>query len=87
MFASSPIGSAPRPAKPGRGFSVGRWHSRVSGHPEIASELPTALLPEEIETPGPGQVRALVTIAGNPVLSAPDGGRLSRAMDQLELVV
>ena len=87
MFASSPIGSAPRPAKPGRGFSVGRWHSRVSGHPEIASELPTALLPEEIETPGPGQVRALVTIAGNPVLSAPDGGRLSRAMDQLEFVV
>ncbi len=87
MFASSPIGSAPRPATPGRGFSVGRWHSRVSGHPEIASELPTALLPEEIETPGPGQVRALVTIAGNPVLSAPDGGRLSRAIDQLEFMV
>jgi anaerobic selenocysteine-containing dehydrogenase len=87
MFASSPISAAARPAKPGRGFSIGRWHSRVSGHPEVASEFPTAVLPEEIETPGPGQVRALVTIAGNPVLSAPDGGRLSRAMDQLEFMV
>lgn len=87
MFSSSPIGPAPRPAKPGRGFSVGRWHSRVSGRPEVASELPTALLPEEIDTPGEGQVRALVTIAGNPVLSAPDGERLSRAMTGLEFMV
>ena len=87
MFASSPIGAAARPARPGRGFSVGRWHSRVSGAPEVASELPTALLPEEIETPGDGQVRALVTIAGNPVLSAPDGERLSAAMDSLEFMV
>jgi len=87
MFATSPVSAAPRPAKPGRGFSTGRWHSRVSGHPEVASELPTALLPEEIETPGPGQVRALVTIAGNPVLSAPDGGRLSRAMAGLQFMV
>jgi len=87
MFANSPIGAAPRPAKPGRGFSVGRWHSRVSGAPEVAAELPTALLPEEIETPGPGQVRAVVTIAGNPVLSAPDGERLSAALDRLDFMV
>ena len=87
MFASSPIGPAPRPAKPGRGFVVGRWHSRVSGHPEVLSELPTALLPEEIETPGEGQIRAMVTVAGNPVLSAPDGERLSAALDSLEFMV
>ena len=87
MFATSPIGAAPRPAKPGRGFSVGRWHSRVSGAPEVAAELPTALLPEEIETPGDGQIRAMVTIAGNPVLSAPDGERLSAALDQLHFMV
>ncbi|MFM9036002.1 MAG: molybdopterin-dependent oxidoreductase [Mycobacterium sp.] len=87
MFATSPIGAAPRPARTGRGFSVGRWHSRVSGAPEVAAELPTALLPEEIETPGPGQVRAVVTIAGNPVLSAPDGERLSAALDGLEFMV
>ncbi len=87
MFPSSPVSAAPRPPKPGRGFSTGRWHSRVSGHPEVAAELPTALLPEEIETPGEGQVRALVTIAGNPVLSAPDGERLSRAMESLAFMV
>ncbi len=87
MFPVSPIGSAPRPPKPGRGFSVGRWHSRVSGHPEVASELPTALLPEEIETPGEGQIRAMVTIAGNPVLSAPDGDRLSAALGGLSFMV
>ncbi len=87
MFPSSPITAAPRPARPGRGFSTGRWHSRVSGHPEVASELPTALLPEEIETPGAGQVRALLTVAGNPVLSAPDGERLSAALDGLEFMV
>ena len=87
MFATSPIGTAPRPARPGRGFTVGRWHSRVSGHPEVLSELPTALLPEEIETPGEGQIRALVTIAGNPVLSAPDGDRLSAALDRLAFMV
>ena len=87
MFSTSPIGAAPRPARPGRGFSVGRWHSRVSGHPEVLSELPTPLLPEEIETAGDGQIRALVTIAGNPVLSAPDGDRLSAALDSLEFMV
>lgn len=87
MFATTPVGQAPRPARPGRGFSVGRWHSRVSGHPEVTSELPTALLPEEIETPGDGQVRALVTIAGNPVLSAPDGRRLRAALDTLDFMV
>ncbi len=87
MFTASPIGAAPRPPRPGRGFSIGRWHSRVSGAPEVAGELPTALLPEEIETPGAGQVRALVTIAGNPVLSAPDGPRLSAALDTLEFMV
>lgn len=87
MFATSPIGAAPRPARPGRGFSVGRWHSRVSGRPEVVSEIPAALLPEEIETAGAGQIWALVTIAGNPVLSAPDGDRLSAALDRLDFMV
>ena len=87
MFTTSPIGAAPRPARPGRGFSVGRWHSRVSGRPEVVSEIPAALLPEEIETAGTGQIRALVSIAGNPVLSAPDGDRLAAALDRLEFMV
>lgn len=87
MFATSPVGPSPRPPRPGRGFSIGRWHSRVSGFPEVASELPAALLSEEIETTGPGQIRAMVTVAGNPVLSAPDGARLSAALAGLDFMV
>ncbi|MBU3749999.1 MAG: molybdopterin-binding oxidoreductase [Mycobacterium sp.] len=87
MFSTSPIGAAPRPARPGRGFTTGRWHSRVSGRPEVISEIPAALLPEEIDTPGAGRIRALVSIAGNPVLSAPDGDRLAAALDQLDFMV
>jgi anaerobic selenocysteine-containing dehydrogenase len=81
MFPQSPVSQAARPPKPGRGFRTGRWHSRVSGHPEVLSELPVTALAEELVTPGDGQVRAVITIAGNPVLSAPDGDRLSRALD------
>lgn len=87
MFASSPIAGAPRPPRPGRGFATGRWHSRVSGHGEALSELPAVALAEEIETPGDGQIRALITIAGNPVLSAPDGARLSDALDGVGFMV
>jgi anaerobic selenocysteine-containing dehydrogenase len=87
MFASSPIAAAPRPARPGRGFTTGRWHSRVSGHPEALSELPTIAMPEEIETPGDGQIRAVITIAGNPVLSAPDGPRLSEALETVDFML
>ena len=87
MFASPPIGSAPRPARPGRGFKTGRWRSRVSEHPEALSEMPTVALAEEIETAGEGQVKAVVTIAGNPVLSAPDGARLSDALDTVDFMV
>jgi anaerobic selenocysteine-containing dehydrogenase len=87
MFPLSPVAPAPRPARPGRGFVTGRWHSRVSGHPEALGELPAAALPEEIDTPGGGQIKAMVTIAGNPVLSAPDGDRLDRALDELEFML
>jgi anaerobic selenocysteine-containing dehydrogenase len=87
MFPLSPTGRAPRPPKPGRGFTTGRWRSRVSGHPETVSELPAAALAEEIETPGEGQVRAFLAIAGNPVLSAPDGERLDRALAQVGFMV
>ncbi|RIK91562.1 MAG: dehydrogenase, partial [Proteobacteria bacterium] len=61
--------------------------SRVSGHPEFAGEYPVAALAEEIETPGDGQVRALVVMAGNPVLSCPNGRRLDRAFASLEFQV
>jgi anaerobic selenocysteine-containing dehydrogenase len=80
MFPLGATVPAPRPPKPGRGFQTGRWHSRVSGYPEALSELPAAALAEEIDTAGEGQIKAMVTIAGNPVLSAPDGDRLDRAL-------
>jgi anaerobic selenocysteine-containing dehydrogenase len=70
----------------GRG-RFNRWRSRVRGLPEFAGELPVAALAEEMDTPGPGQVRALVTHAGNPVLSTPNGGRLDRAIAGLEYYV
>ena len=75
------------PPKPGKGFATGRWHSRVSGYPEALSELPAAALAEEIDTPGDGQIKAMITIAGNPVLSAPDGDRLDRALDGVEFML
>jgi anaerobic selenocysteine-containing dehydrogenase len=61
--------------------------SRVRGLPEFAGEWPVAVLAEEIETTGPGQIKALVTHAGNPVLSAPNGARLERALRGLEYMV
>ncbi len=64
----------------------GRWRSRVGGLPEFNGELPVAGLADEIESPGAGQVRALVTIAGNPVLSNPNGRRLDRALAGLEFM-
>jgi anaerobic selenocysteine-containing dehydrogenase len=82
-FAANTIGSPGR----GKGISIGRRKSRVSGAPEVFGELPMGCLAEEIETPGDGQVRALITIASNPVLSAPNGERLSAALDQLELMI
>jgi len=71
----------------GEPFATGRWHSRVKSFPEILGELPTATLPDEIETPGEGQVRALVNIAANQVIAAPNGPRFGRAFDQLDFMV
>lgn len=87
LFPLSATAPAPRPAGPGKGFALGRWASRVSGHPEAKGELPMAALAEEIETPGEGRIRALIAIAANPVLSAPDGDRLDRALGDLDFMV
>src|SRR3546814_19406880 len=62
------------------GGHYARWHSRVRGLPEFAGELPVSALAEEIDTPGDGRLRALITSAGNPVLSTPGGKRLERAL-------
>jgi anaerobic selenocysteine-containing dehydrogenase len=71
----------------GKGMQVGRWASRVSGRPEVIGELPVVALAEEITTPGEGQVRALVTIAGNPLVSTPDAAALEAAVETLDFMV
>jgi anaerobic selenocysteine-containing dehydrogenase len=74
-------------SKERRGFRLGRWKSRVHGYPEANGEFPVATLADEITTPGEGQVRVLVTVAGNPVLSTPDSTRLDGALAQLDFMV
>jgi anaerobic selenocysteine-containing dehydrogenase len=69
------------------GSSYARWRSRVRGLPELAGTLPAAVMAEEMETPGEGQIRGLITFAGNPVLSSPNGERLRRALEGLEFMV
>lgn len=83
MFARS-AAQLPRRTKP---FTTGRWTSRVRGLPETMGEIPVATLVDEITTPGDGQVRALVTIAGNPLLSSPGGDRLDAALAGLDFMV
>lgn len=70
-----------------RPFRLGRWTSRVRELPEAMGEFPVATLADEILTPGAGQVRMLVTVAGNPVLSAPAGARLGEALAGLDFMV
>ncbi|MFF0716814.1 molybdopterin oxidoreductase family protein [Streptomyces bauhiniae] len=89
LFPQAATDRTPRPAGPGRGFSLGRWHSRVRRLPEAKGELPLSALAEEIDTATPeGEpLRALIVIAANPVLSAPDGDRLDKALGSLDFMV
>ncbi|HEX8742705.1 MAG TPA: molybdopterin oxidoreductase family protein [Thermoleophilaceae bacterium] len=89
MFTRAAAGQSNSQGAPGRGrgFTIGRWTSRVRGLPEVFGELPVACMAEEIETPGDGQVRALITVAGNPAVSTPNAGRLSAALEQLDFMV
>jgi anaerobic selenocysteine-containing dehydrogenase len=73
-------------ARTGRG-GFGRWTSRVRALPSFGGELPSATMAEEMLTDGPGQIRALLTVAGNPVLSTPNGCRLERALGGLDFMV
>ncbi|MCG5431756.1 molybdopterin-dependent oxidoreductase [Mycobacterium sp. MYCO198283] len=61
--------------------------SRLRGRPMVAGAHALAELPDEITTPGPGQLRALIVNSGNPVISGPDGAKLDAALAQLELLV
>jgi anaerobic selenocysteine-containing dehydrogenase len=87
MFTTPAVDPLPLARILGLDGGFARWTSRVSGKPEFGGELPVAVLAEEIEAPGEGQIRALITSAGNPVLSAPGGPRLERALGTLDFMV
>jgi anaerobic selenocysteine-containing dehydrogenase len=89
LFAKSAAFASNTAGKPGigKGVTTGRHHARVSGAPEVYGELPITCMAEEIEIPGEGQIRALFTVATNPVLSSPNGPRLAKALDTLDFMV
>ncbi len=67
--------------------SFNTCQSRVRGLPEFDSYFPAVTLAEEMLTPGEGQVRGFVCVAGNPVLSTPNGRQMDEALEQLEFMV
>lgn len=84
----------PRPATgelepgPEAEFSYGRYHSAVRQFPEINGQLPCAVMAEEIDSaPSDKRIRSMITLAGNPVLSTPNGERLNRGLEGLEFMV
>ena len=89
MFTTPAAGSATTrgTAGKGKGFQTGRGHSRVSNKPEVLGEYPVAVLAEEILTPGENQIRAAITVAGNPILSTPHSVQLDKAFADLEFMV
>jgi anaerobic selenocysteine-containing dehydrogenase len=90
MFARPsawPLTVLPMPGLEGGAPNFGRWTSRVSGYPEVLGHVPVSCLAEEIRTPGDGQIRALFTVAGNPVLSTPGGDRLDEALAGLDCMI
>ena len=91
MFTTPAVDPLPLAKLLGFDGGFARWRSRVSGKPEFGGELPVAALAEEIEVPGNGedkvQIRALITSAGNPVLSVPGGPRLDQALQTLDFMV
>ncbi len=91
MFTTPAVDPLPLAAMLGFDGGFARWKSRVSGKPEFGGELPISALAEEIETAGNGedkvQIRALLTSAGNPVLSSPGGPRLEEALKTLDFMV
>lgn len=84
MFPEQPFAS---PGQKPQGAEYGRYHSRVSGVREVLGQMPVGVLAEEIQTPGEGQIRALVCFAGNPVISNPDSTRVAAALSTLDLLV
>jgi anaerobic selenocysteine-containing dehydrogenase len=87
MFPTPAIATISQ-TKRGRGpVKTARWHTRVRKAPEVLGQAPLSCLAEEIATPGEGRIRGLITMAGNPALSAPDAGRLDDALPMLDAMI
>ena len=81
------VTAQPQPGLEGGLPEFGRWKTRVRGAKEVLGQVPVSCLVEEIATPGEGQIRALITVAGNPVLSTPGGDRLDEALPHLDAMI
>jgi anaerobic selenocysteine-containing dehydrogenase len=81
------ITTQPLPGLEGGVPEFGRWHTRVRGAKEVLGQAPVSCMAEEIATPGDGQLKALITIAGNPVLSTPGGNKLDEVLPMLEAMI
>lgn len=84
MFTTPAMDASLKPSSAG---SFGTFHTRVRGLPEFAGAFPSSAIAEEMLTPGEGQIKGFICMAGNPVLSTPNGTQLDRALDQLEFMV
>ncbi len=90
LFPKAPVWSPmfmKPPDQTGPGWQFGRFRSRVRGAPEVLGQFPVSCLAEEIDTPGDGQIRGLVTVAGNPAVSAPGARRLDAALGGLDAMI
>ena len=81
------ITTQPLPGLEGGVAEFGRWRTRVRGAKEVLGQAPVSCMAEEIATPGGGQLKALITVAGNPVLSTPGGDKLDAALPLLEAMI
>lgn len=81
------ITSQPLPGLEDGAAEFGRWHTRVRGAKEVLGQAPVSCMAEEIATPGDGQLKALITVAGNPVLSTPAGDKLDEVLPMLEAMI
>jgi anaerobic selenocysteine-containing dehydrogenase len=87
MFTNSVLDIVGMMVSSGVTGSFNQFQSRLRGLPELGNELPTSTLAEEILTDGTGKIRSLITVCGNPVLSAPNGRLMNEAIKNLDFMV
>jgi anaerobic selenocysteine-containing dehydrogenase len=66
---------------------LGKRHSRVSKLPDFNGDYPVVAMADEMLVEGEGQLKGFINVAGNPVLSTPNGEKLDKALSQLDFMV